>query len=247
MKRLLAIALLAITGSAGAATIRVSAAASLSDVLQELARKYETATGDRIVANFGSSGSLARQIIEGAPADIFISADERQMDRVAARGLVLTPSRRSIVSNDLVLIVPADSAVSPRKIDDLEGHDVGRIAVGDPETVPAGAYAREYLRQGGVWTRITPKLIPLENVRAALAAVESGNVDCGIVFKSDALISRLVRIALTIGGSPEITYPAAVIADSRQRAAAQRFLDFLSSAGAQAVFARYGFLKPTRR
>lgn len=240
LKRLLLI--LAFASSTSAATLHVSAAASLYDVLQEIAKSYEPATGDRLVFNFGSSGSLARQIIEAAPVDVFISADERQMDRVAGKGFIYTPSRVSIVSNTLVAIVPSDSTLKLSGPNDLLSDDVARIAVGDPETVPAGDYAQQYLRRDGVWNRIGLKLVPMENVRASLAAVEAGNVDCGFVYKSDTVISKLVRIAFTFEGKPAISYPAAVISTSRNRAAAKRFLDYLGAPDAQQVFKRYGFL-----
>jgi len=241
-RRLALIASLFIGSHAAAATIHVSAAASLTDVLQELGKSYQTQTGDRAVFNFGSSGTLARQILEGAPADVFLSADERQMDRVAGKGFILGATRHSLLSNTLVVIAPTDSTLMLRSPKDLATDEVGRIAIGDPETVPAGDYARMYLRRAGVWNALSMKLIPVENVRAALAAVEAGNVDCGIVYKSDALISRQVRVAFEIAGTPEISYPAAIVATSRNRAAAQRFLDYLSSDGAKTAFRRYGFL-----
>jgi molybdate transport system substrate-binding protein len=240
LKRILLILVFAC--SASAATLHVSAAASLYDVLQEIAKSYESETGDRLVFNFGSSGSLARQIIEGAPVDVFISADERQMDRVAGKGFIYAPSRVSIVSNTLVAIVPSDSTLKLTGPNDLLSDDVVRVAVGDPETVPAGDYARQYLRRDGVWNRIGLKLIPMENVRASLAAVEAGNVDCGFVYKSDTVISKLVRIAFTLEGRPTISYPAGVISTCRNRAAGKRFLDYLCTPPAQAVFKRYGFV-----
>ena len=224
-----------------AAPVRVSAASSLTDVLEELAGKYASATGEKVVMNFGSSGSLARQIIEGAPADVFMPADERQMDRVAAARLIVAETRRTIVSNTLVVIVPSDSTMNLYTVADLTRSEIRSIAIGDPEIVPAGAYARAYLRESRVWDGIARKLIPLENVRAALTAVESGNVDCGFVFRSDAMTSHRVKVAFAIDGSPAIAYTAAVIASSPNRAAAQRFIEFLCSAEAQRVFARYGF------
>jgi molybdate transport system substrate-binding protein len=138
--------------------------------------------------------------------------------------------------------VPYDSTLKLNGPEDLVSDDVVRIAVGDPETVPAGDYARQYLRRDGVWTKIGLKLVPMENVRASLAAVEAGNVDCGFVYKSDTVISKLVRIAFTLEGKPAISYPAAVISTSRNRAAAKRFLDYLRASDAQAVFKRYGFV-----
>ncbi|MGZ3699882.1 MAG: molybdate ABC transporter substrate-binding protein [Bdellovibrionota bacterium] len=242
LRRLALLASLLIAVHSGAATIRVSAAASLTDVLQEVARGYQTATGDHLVFNFGSSGALARQIIEGAPVDVFLSADERQMDRVAGKGFVIASTRRSILSNTLVVIVPRESTSPLKEPKDLTSDDVARIAIGDPETVPAGDYARAYLRRAGVWSNITKKLIPVENVRASLAAVEAENVDCGIVYKSDALISKLVKVAFELRGTPEISYPGAVIATSPNRAAAQRFLDYLGSPPSRTRFEKYGFI-----
>jgi len=234
--------ILAFASAVSADTLHVSAAASLTDVLEDIAKSYQTATGDRLVFNFGSSGSLARQIVEGAPVDVFISADERQMDRVAGKGFIYAPSRVSIVSNTLVAIVPPDSTLKLTSPKDLESDDIVRIAVGDPETVPAGDYARQYLKRDGVWSHLSMKLIPMENVRAALAAVEAGNVDCGFVYKSDTFISKLVRIAFAFEGKPAISYPAAVIATSRNRTAGKRFIDYIGTPAAQAVFRRYGFV-----
>ncbi len=202
-----------------------------------------------ILFNFGASSTLARQIQEGAPADLFISADELKMDQLQQRGLVVKKSRRSILSNTLVIIVPSDSRLKINSPNDLLDPAIRNIAVAEPQTVPAGIYAKEYLRKLKIWDKITYKLIPTDNVRAALAAVESGNVETGFVYKTDALISRVVRIAyeIPVNEGPDISYPAAVLADSRQQAAAQRFLDYLQSPPAQAIFRKYGFLlKPAR-
>ncbi|MDQ6802292.1 MAG: molybdate ABC transporter substrate-binding protein [Acidobacteriota bacterium] len=218
-----------------AATIRVSAAASLMDALGEIARKYQKAA---IVFNFGASSLLSRQIIEGAPADVFISADEIQMDRLQQRGLVAL--RKNILSNTLVVVVPAGSRIAIRSPNDLAS--VGRIALAQPDSVPAGVYAKAWLVKAGVWDRVAGKVVPTENVRAALAAVESGNVDAGIVYATD--ISRKVRVAFRVTSGPKITYPAAVLTQSRERAAARRFLDYLQSDPARQVFRRYGFLLP---
>lgn len=240
---LLALSLLA-TMPAHAANLRVSAAASLTDVMHELGDVYQKDTGDTLLFNFGASSTLARQIIEGAPADVFISADELKMDQLAVRGLVIKKSRRSILSNTLVIIVPSDSNLKINSPRDLADPAIRNVAVAEPQTVPAGIYAKEYLRKLGVWSKITSKIIPTDNVRATLAAVESGNVETGIVYKTDALISKVVRIAYDVPAAegPEISYPAAVVAESRNKAAAQQFLDFLSSEKAKALFRKYGFL-----
>jgi len=222
-------------------TIHVSAAASLMDALQEIARQYRQAT---IVFNFGASNLLARQIIEGAPADVFISADEASMNRLQQRGLIEPKRRRSILSNTLVIIVPADSTMRISSARDLLS--VQKLALAAPDAVPAGIYAKEYLQRLGLWEGVGPNVIPTDNVRSALAAVESGNVDAGIVYKTDALISRAVKIAYEVprAEGPKISYPAAVIADSREKAAAQHFLDFLQSATAREIFRHFGFLLP---
>ena len=218
-----------------AATIRVSAAASLMDALGEIARSYKK---DAIVFNFGASSLLARQIIEGAPADVFISADEIQMNRLQQRGLIA--SRKNILSNTLVIVVPADSRIAIRSPNDLVA--IRRIALAQPDSVPAGVYAKEWLTRAGIWERVAPNVIPTENVRSALAAVESGNVDAGVVYATDT--SRKVRIAYRVTNGPTIAYPAAVLTQARDRAAAQRFLDYLQSDPARQVFRRYGFLLP---
>ncbi|MCU1245092.1 MAG: modA [Acidobacteria bacterium] len=227
-----------------AASLRVSAASSLTDALRDLGRVYERDSHDTIVFAFGASSTLARQIMEGAPADVFISADEQKMDQLQARGYIDKPSRRGILSNTLVIIVPSDSDLKITGAADLAGSAITNIAIAEPQSVPAGIYAKEYLRSQHVWGRITNKIIPTENVRAALAAVESGNVQAGIVYRTDALTSRSVRIAFEVpqAEGPKISYPAAVVGDSREKGAARRFVEFLQSPPAQAVFRKYGFL-----
>lgn len=239
MKRI-ALILLLLALSARGATLRVSAAASLTDVMREIAQH----SSDSLVFNFGSSSLLARQIVAGAPADVFISADEAKMDQLQTRAFIDRKTRRDILSNTLVIVVASDSGLKVSSANDLV--DLRKIAIAEPQTVPAGIYAKEYLRKAGVWSRITQKIVPTDNVRGALAAVESGNVDAGIVYKTDAQISRSVRIAFEVpkAEGPKILYPAAVVADSREKAAAARFVAFLSSDAARAIFRKYGFILP---
>jgi molybdate transport system substrate-binding protein len=246
MKKIFVLLALCIAYTASAATIHVSAAASLTDVLRELGTQYQKDSGDTVLFNLGASSLLARQIQEGAPADLFISADELKMDQLQQRGLIVKKSRRSILSNTLVIVVPSDSGLKINSPKDLADPSIRNIAVAEPQSVPAGIYAKEYLRKLKVWDRITYKLVPTDSVRSALAAVESGNVEAGIVYRTDALISRNVKIAFEIAREegPKISYPAAVLADSNQKAAAQRFLDYLQTDAARAVFTRYGFLLP---
>lgn len=248
MKKTLALLLVTLCSlPALAANLGVSAAASLTDVLHEIGAGYEKKTGDTLLYNLGASSILARQIQGGAPADIFISADELKMDQLQQRGLIVKTSRRSFLSNTLVIIVPRDSNLKIASPGDLAGPRIRHVAVAEPQSVPAGIYAKEYLQKLHVWDKITDKLIPVENVRAALATVESGNVEAAIVYKTDALISKAVRVAYEVPASegPEISYPAAVLADSKQQAAAQRFLDYLQSPPAQEIFRKYGFLIKT--
>jgi molybdate transport system substrate-binding protein len=224
--------------------LNVAAAASLTDALQEIKAAYERSGGDTILLNLGASSTLARQIGEGAPADLFLAADEEKMDELARRGLVLPGSRRSVLSNTLVVVVPRDSRLAIASPADLAGPAVHALALAEPRTVPAGIYAREYLERLKLWDRLAGRVVPTENVRAALSAVEGGNADAGIVYRTDAGISRRVRIAWEVppGGGPRISYPFAILAGTRRPEAARRFLAYLESPPALAVFQKYGFL-----
>jgi molybdate transport system substrate-binding protein len=229
--------------AASARELRVSAAASLSDALSELAPLYAKDSGDTLVFNFGASGALARQIKAGAPADLFVSADELRLDQLASDGLLLAETRRTLLANTLVLIIPAGGA-SPASFSALGDASVRRIAIGHPDTVPAGTYARDYLRSLDLWDSLQPRFVFLDNVRAVLAAVEAGNADAGIVYRTDALASKKVKLAASVPRSegPVITYPAAVVKSSASPASARALLDWLSSPAAAVVFARHGFL-----
>jgi molybdate transport system substrate-binding protein len=227
-----------------AATITVFAAASLTDGLKEIARDYQSKTGDKIEFNFAASSVLERQIEEGAPADIFFSADEAKMDSLDKKGLVEKNTRRSRLSNSLVLVVPADSTISLKLPKDLTNADIVRVALADPKSVPAGIYAKEYLTKIHLWDEIAPKVVPMENVRAALAAVESGNADAGIVYKTDAAISKKIGIAYEVPrqDGPKISYPMALMKEAREPKAARAFLEYLDSDAAGQVFAKFGFI-----
>ncbi|HYG63448.1 MAG TPA: molybdate ABC transporter substrate-binding protein, partial [Thermoanaerobaculia bacterium] len=200
--------------------------------------------GDRIVLNLGASSTLARQIEEGAPADLFLSADEEKMNRLEKRKLLLPGTRRSVLSNTLVIVVPEDSRLKITGARDLAAPAVRVLALAEPQTVPAGIYAKEYLGRLGVWSRIADRVVPTENVRAALAAVEAGNADAGIVYKTDARTAKRVRVAYEVPREkgPAISYPFAVLAESARQAAARKFLAYLESAKALTVFRKHGFL-----
>jgi molybdate transport system substrate-binding protein len=229
--------------TANGSEVNVYAAASLTDVLKEIAANYEKQTGDKIVFNFGASGLLARQITEHAPADIFFSADEAKMDQVQKAELIVTETRRDLLSNSLVIVVPNDSNLAIASPDQLVSK-TQKIAIADPRVVPAGIYTKEYLSGIGLWEKLESKIVPTENVRAALAAVESGNVDAGFVYKTDANISKKVKIAFSvpIEKGPAIRYPVAIIKEGKNNAAAEGFLRYLESENARKLFERYGFI-----
>jgi molybdate transport system substrate-binding protein len=240
----LAVAAALFTARLRAADIYVSAAASLTDVLKEIAIPYEKQSGDNLVFNFAASSVLARQIEEGAPADLIFSADEAKLDALQKAGLLLPETRKSVLSNTLVIVVPNDSTINFSSAKDLAGPGITKIAVGEPSSVPAGIYAKEYLDKLGIWQKVTDKIVPVESVRAALAAVESGNVDAGIVYKTDALISQKVKVAyeIPVSEGPAISYPLAVLKDAKSPDAAKKLAAYLESAPAEAVFEKYGFL-----
>ena len=229
---------------AHAAELTVHAAASLTDAMKELAPLYEKANpGDRLLFNFGASSQLARQIKEGAPADVFFSADEAQMDSLDKAGLLAPGTRANLLGNTLVVVVPADSKLAVAAAADLAKPEFRKVAVAEPNTVPVGVYTKDYLTKLGLWETVLPKVVPTDNVRASLAAVESGNVEAGTVYKTDALISKKVKIAYEVPAAegPKIRYPLAALKESKSPAQAGKLLAFLGGNEARTVFARYGF------
>jgi len=229
---------------ARAASVHVFAAASLTESLKEIAAAYEKQSGDRIIFNFGASSFLARQIEEGAPADIFFSADEAHMDSLEKKAMIAQETRRSRLSNSLVIVVMADSPLPISSAKDLAEPNVKRLALADPKTVPAGIYAKQYLEKQGLWNAVAPRVVPTDNVRAALAAVESGNVEAGMVYKTDAGISKKVRIACHVppAEGPAISYPMALVKEAKQPEAARRFHNHLDSQEAGRIFEKFGFI-----
>ena len=235
---------LLISTSISAAELAVHAAASLTDAMKEIAVAYEKESGDKLQFNFGASSMLARQIEEGAPADLFFSADEAKMDALEKKALLLPGTRRSLLSNSLVIVVAADASSVQKSAADLTKAEYKKLALAEPQTVPAGIYAREYLQKVGLWDAIKEKVVPTENLRAALAAVESGNVDAGIIYKTDSLISKKVKIAVEIpaAGGPKISYPVAVLKSSKEPERAKKFAEYLAGPKARAIFAKFGFI-----
>ena len=223
--------------------ITVSAAVSLTDVLTAIADEYGRLALGRIRFNFGASNVLARQIADGAPVDVFISADDAQMDVVAAAKLIKQGSRMPLLRNQLAVVVPNDRPRTFRSIKDLADPAFKRIAIGDPAAVPAGVYAKQYLEAQGLWQAIQARIVPAGSVRAALAAVETGAADAGLVYRTDARLARHASIAWVVSASdgPPIVYPGAVISTSMHPQDAQKFLDFLRSDTASRIFERFGF------
>jgi molybdate transport system substrate-binding protein len=227
----------------------VYAATSTRDALQALEADYEREHGVDLILNFGSSGDLSRQIVAAAEADVFLSADERELDRVEAAGLTLAGTRRALLSNQLVVIEPdhGDSIFSaPFDPAQLAGPRVELLSLADVETVPAGRYAKAWLESRGVWPSVAGRVLPGVDARAALAAVESGGAQAGIVYRTDAARSAAARIvhAVPVEEGPQISYPVAVLSGRPHEARARELVDFLASPAATAVFEAHGFLVP---
>lgn len=241
---LLLLASVALPSSARELT--VSAAASLSEAFNEIASRFEAEHPDHDVQlNFGASGALLQQIRAGAPVDVFASADGGTMDRAAAEGLIVTTRRRDFAGNTLVLAVPADAMDPPTDLAALAAPRIRRIALGQPDSVPAGRYAREALQVAGLWDALSPRLIPAQNVRQALDYVARGEVDAAFVYATDlaAQPGRVLR-AFDVPLNAPIRYPIAPVADSREPEAAAAFVRFVLSDEGQAVLRRHGFLAP---
>jgi len=223
-----------------AGELLVFAAASLTDALEEAAQDYAKATGNKVLFNFGASSLLARQIQEGARADIFVSADEEKMDVLQSRGLLREETRRSLLSNALVIVVEREKGVALRTPADLKL--ARRVAIAEPATVPAGIYAKRHLEELGLWGELN--ILPTGNVRGALLAVESGNAEAGIVYKTDAAMGQKVRVAYEFPPHAQIkiSYCTAVLKESPNPEAGQAFLRHLRSEAGGKVFKKHGFV-----
>lgn len=241
----LAWGLASFTPSAHAGSITVSAAASLTNAFTELKTLFEKTDGSTVTTNFAASNPLLRQMQEGAPVDVFASADQETMDKAAAARLIDIATRSDFATNGLVLVVPADSRLKIASVTDLRADTVRRIAVGNPDSVPAGRYAKAALTAAGLWEALTPKLVVAESVRQALDYVARGEVDAGFVYATDATIAReKVLVAATMTGHKPVSYPIAVATSSSDPETAKRFIAFVRSPEGQAVLAKYGFGRP---
>ncbi|MEH0835237.1 molybdate ABC transporter substrate-binding protein [Pectobacterium cacticida] len=226
--------------------VTVFAAASLTNALQDIATQYQKEKNVAVVASYASSSTLARQIEQGAPADLFISADQQWMDYAQDKHLMDTTTRYTLLGNELVVIAPKTSAQKNVNIDDktdwknlLKG---GRLAVGDPDHVPAGIYAKEALQNLKVWDELSPLMARANNVRAAMALVEREEAPLGIVYGSDAVASDKVKVIGTFPATSHkpVEYPMAIV-KSRNNAVVNDFYNYLKTPEAAAVFKRYGF------
>lgn len=224
--------------------LTISVAASAQDVMQDIQTAYQTATPNvAITYNVGPSGSLAQQISQGAPTDIFLSASDPWMDALEDQGLILDGSRQDLLLNTLVLIVPRNQP-GISGFADLTTDRVSKLAIGEPDSVPAGGYAKETLISLNMFDALQTKLVFGKDVRQLMSYVATGNVDAGLVYATDARRSDQVEIVSTASEdmhSP-ILYPVGVIATSNHQEAAQDFIDFLSSDPAVAIFEDYGFI-----
>ena len=238
--------LLAVASPLRAEEVVVFAAASLTDVLEEIAHEFEAGSSHHVVFAFAASGDLARQIWMGARADVFFSADLKRMDGLEQAGLVRASDRVNVLSNVLVVVVSASSATAVRAPRDLLRLE--RIAVADPEVVPAGFYARTYFESIGLWAALRPKVVPSLDVRAALAAVASGSVPAGVVYRTDARGADGVRVAFEVppGEAPAIVYPLAPLAAS-SKLATREFVRFLLLPTTRAIYEKHGFLVLPRK
>ncbi len=228
------------------ASLLVSTAASLKEVMEEIKTNYQQSKpGVTINFNFGASGALLQQIQQGAPADIFISAGKKQVDTLEQSGQLVAGTRSILANNRLVLIVPK-STVGVTSFLNLTRDNIKKIAIGEPRSVPAGQYAEQALQKLGIYDKVKAKFVYANNVRQVLAAVESGNADAGLVYRTDAKISNKVKTVVAADEkyhSP-IVYPMAVLKQSKNVAAATEFVKYLSQEQAKSVLNKYGFILP---
>lgn len=232
--------------TAGAADITVSAAASLTNAFTEMKDAFEKKHADiKVTTNFAASNPLLRQIEEGAPVDVFASADQATMNKAQEKSLIEEDTRVNFALNDLVLITPADSKLGLAGSKDLADGKVLKIAVGNPESVPAGRYAKASLTSSGLWDTLAPKYIMGESVRQTLDYVARGEVDAGIVYGTDARqAGDKVKVAAVLSGHEPVLYPIAVIRGSKAPKDARAFIDFVLGDEGKAILAKYGFNTP---
>jgi molybdate transport system substrate-binding protein len=239
------VAILSVSSAANAATdIKVYAASSMTNAIDDIAQKFEQQHDVKVTPVYGGSSSIARQILNGAPADVFISANTKWMNYLVKSNAIESDGVTDLVRNSLVLIAPLASSVTPFNFSDgnawSQALDGNRLALGNPVSVPAGMYARESLSHFGVWKQIERQVAPAKNVRLALALVERGEAPLGVVYKTDALLTQKRQVVGECANDShaDIVYPAAIVKDSKQ---SKQFFEYLKSDDAKQVFVQYGF------
>lgn len=243
MKTFFLFGLLLWKSAAWSADLTVSAAASLTQAFQEIGTQFESQIpGTKVKFNFGASGALMQQIANGAPVDVFVSADTDTMDKAVAKGVVVGGDVKVFTTNKLVVIVPLQSKTTLQQLADLKKPDIKRIAMGTPASVPAGHYAQGSLEKAGLWNEVKDKIINTTNVRQALDYVSRDEVDAGFVYASDAqLMQDKVKVAMHVSTLTPIQYPIAPVMGSANKNLSLKFIQFLQLPSAQAILKKYGF------
>lgn len=229
------------------AQITVSAAASLTEAFADMEKEFETENPYiDVVYNFGASGTLRTQIEGGAPIDIFASAAEDQMNMLASRGLIYNDTRENFVENSLVMIAPKGNTLGLTGMQDLTKTEVEKISIGNPDTVPAGKYAKEALTNAGLWDSVSGKMLMGENVKQALVYVERGEAEAGFVFSTDASSAKngSIEVITSVPVTTPITYPIAVVSSTQHKEESQLFIDFVTGEKSRYILEQYGFLIP---
>lgn len=246
LKSLLAATVIAASGSAFAAEVTVSAAASLTNAFKDIAANFEIAHPEhKVLLNFAGSGELLQQIAKGAPVDVFASADQETMDKAQAQGLLTDVSRKDFVRNTVVVITPTDSKLELKQLTDLQQDSLQRLAVSNPESVPVGRYSKQALVAHDLWDTLADKMINTQNVRQSLDYVARDEVDAGFVYATDAAImADKVKVQFTVPLETVVSYPIAVTKEGAEKELSQQFIDYTFNQESQAVLAKYGFSKP---
>jgi molybdate transport system substrate-binding protein len=223
------------------APVLTLAAASTTNAIDEIRQQFTKDTGIEVRTSYAASSTLAKQITNGADADVFVSADQKWADFLGDKGLIA--QRRNLLGNRLVIIVPKDSSLQVTKPEDLTAAGVQHLALGDPESVPAGRYAKQALTKLGIWEQLKGKVVAAEDVRHALTFVETGNAQAGIVYSTDAAISKAVNVVAEVPAelTEPIHYPVALLTHGKGRPGAESFYRYLMSPAAAKVFQKYGF------
>lgn len=224
--------------------LTISAAASLNDALTEIKESFETEYPNiTILYNIGGSGALKQQILQGAPVDFFLSASNDHFLELTTKGFIREEEQVNLLGNQLVLITNKEKPANITGMEDLTSNDVSKIAIGIPDSVPAGMYAKQTFQNLGLWKDAAPKLIQTKDVSQVLTYVETGNIDAGLVYLTDALASNKIKMILTINEQyhDKIIYPAGIIKNSKNKDEALLFLDYLQSSPAIKIFEKYGF------